>query len=213
MAIKHIKTSAKADGADNTLVQPSDWNAAHVSQFRVVTAGETLVESDAIVCVLASAQSFALPVSASIGAQFIVRNSTASTASALIDPGAGRSIDYAPGRSLAAAAVLACAPGETLRLVTRTASVFELAARQAVTLTASVTIAPAVNFEASVTVTAASITPTHRVLAWLTPNADWDADDLAGYTVTATPGTGSIDFLIAGPGPIGGTLDITYQWS
>lgn len=212
MPIRHLKVSGKADGSDTSLVQPSDWNAAHVCQFRVVSAGETLVESDPVVATISTAATFALPVSASVGSQFIVRNSTASTASALIDPGAGRSIDYAPGRSLAAA-VLACAPGETLRLVTRTASVFEVAARQAVTLTASVTIAPAVNFDASVTVTAASITPTHRVLAWLTPNADWDADDLAGYTVTATPGTGSIDFLIAGPGPIGGTFDITYQWS
>jgi hypothetical protein len=29
MAITHTFTSAKADGADATLVQPSDWNAAH----------------------------------------------------------------------------------------------------------------------------------------------------------------------------------------
>jgi hypothetical protein len=28
--IKHAKTSAKSDGGDNTLVQPSDWNAEHV---------------------------------------------------------------------------------------------------------------------------------------------------------------------------------------
>lgn len=30
MAIKHPFTSEKADGADNTLVQPSDWNADHI---------------------------------------------------------------------------------------------------------------------------------------------------------------------------------------
>lgn len=30
MAVKHAFTSAKADGADNTLVQPGDWNADHV---------------------------------------------------------------------------------------------------------------------------------------------------------------------------------------
>lgn len=30
MPIKHAKTSAKADGPDATLVQPSDWNAEHV---------------------------------------------------------------------------------------------------------------------------------------------------------------------------------------
>lgn len=30
MAIKHSKVSAKADGADTSLVRPSDWNASHV---------------------------------------------------------------------------------------------------------------------------------------------------------------------------------------
>lgn len=30
MPIKHAKVSAKADGGDTTLVQPSDWNAEHV---------------------------------------------------------------------------------------------------------------------------------------------------------------------------------------
>lgn len=29
MPITHIKVSAKSDGADATLIQPSDWNAAH----------------------------------------------------------------------------------------------------------------------------------------------------------------------------------------
>lgn len=28
--VKHLFESAKSDGADNTLVQPGDWNAAHV---------------------------------------------------------------------------------------------------------------------------------------------------------------------------------------
>jgi hypothetical protein len=30
VAIKHAKTSGKADGPDATLVQPSDWNADHL---------------------------------------------------------------------------------------------------------------------------------------------------------------------------------------
>lgn len=30
MAIKHSFVSEKADGADNTLVKPSDWNETHV---------------------------------------------------------------------------------------------------------------------------------------------------------------------------------------
>lgn len=36
MPIKHSKTSAKADGGDSTLVQPTDWNANH----QLPTAGE-----------------------------------------------------------------------------------------------------------------------------------------------------------------------------
>jgi len=31
MAVKHAFTSQKADGADPTLVKPSDWNADHVT--------------------------------------------------------------------------------------------------------------------------------------------------------------------------------------
>lgn len=31
--VKHSKVSGKSDGADSTLVRPSDWNADHVVQF------------------------------------------------------------------------------------------------------------------------------------------------------------------------------------
>ena len=53
MPITHIFASAKSDGADATLVQPGDWNAAHVSSdpvSAIVAAGaiantETVVTS------------------------------------------------------------------------------------------------------------------------------------------------------------------------
>jgi hypothetical protein len=38
MAIKHRFTSAKADGADNSLVQPGDWNDDHKFDHHVAVA-------------------------------------------------------------------------------------------------------------------------------------------------------------------------------
>ena len=73
---------------------------------------------------------------------------------------------------------------------------------------------PVANYaHATVNVVAAGVTPTSRVLAWLAPNADWDADDLVGYSVTAVPKTGSIDFCISGIAPLIGNFDIYYFWS
>lgn len=40
MAVKHAFTSAVADGADNTLVQPSDWNADHTIDDATITAAK-----------------------------------------------------------------------------------------------------------------------------------------------------------------------------
>ena len=37
MSIKHAFESAKADGADATLVRPSDWNAEHVTNLSKIT--------------------------------------------------------------------------------------------------------------------------------------------------------------------------------
>ena len=58
-----------------------------------------------------------------------------------------------------------------------------------------------------------AVTTVSRINAWLAPNSDWDADDLAGYLVTAVPKTGSIDFCISGIAPIVGNFDIYYFWS
>lgn len=43
MTITHTFTSPKADGADNTLVQPSDWNAAHT-----LAAGYTFLRTASV---------------------------------------------------------------------------------------------------------------------------------------------------------------------
>jgi hypothetical protein len=62
-------------------------------------------------------------------------------------------------------------------------------------------------------VAAAGVTTASRVNAWLAPNAEWDADELVGYTVTAVPKTGSIDFYLSGIAPLIGNFDIYYFWS
>lgn len=40
MAVKHAKTSAKADSADTTLVRPTDWNANHTVEAGTITDTE-----------------------------------------------------------------------------------------------------------------------------------------------------------------------------
>lgn len=73
---------------------------------------------------------------------------------------------------------------------------------------------PVANYaHATVNVVAAGVTTASRVLAWLAPNNDWDADDLVGYSVTAVPKTGSIDFCLSGIAPLIGNFDIYYFWS
>ena len=73
---------------------------------------------------------------------------------------------------------------------------------------------PVANYaHATVNVVAASVTTASRISAWLAPNNDWDADDLVGYSVTAVPKTGSIDFCLSGVAPLIGNFDIYYFWS
>lgn len=78
---------------------------------------------------------------------------------------------------------------------------------------ASLTISPAQMLEASSSVSVAGVTAASKVFAQLVPNTDWDADDLAGYAVVATPGVDSITFALSGPGPIVGTFSVVYLWS
>ncbi len=73
---------------------------------------------------------------------------------------------------------------------------------------------PVANYaHATVNVAATSVTTASRINAWLAPNNDWDADDLVGYSVTAVPKTGSIDFCLSGVAPLIGNFDIYYFWS
>ena len=78
---------------------------------------------------------------------------------------------------------------------------------------AAVSVTPAAMWEATASVSDAAITPASKVWAWLAPNSDWDADELAGYAVVATPAAGSITLALSGPGPIGGTFQVHYLWS
>lgn len=73
---------------------------------------------------------------------------------------------------------------------------------------------PVANYaHATVNVVEPAVTTVSRINAWLAPNSDWDADDLVGYSVTAVPKTGSIDFCISGIAPLVGKFDIYYFWS
>lgn len=96
--------------------------------WTVVTAGQPLADDAPLLAVIATTQTFPLPASPGVGDEFVVRNHSASTAGALVivDPGAGRSITYGAGQSLAAAETLTCERGETIHLVCRNATTFEL---------------------------------------------------------------------------------------
>lgn len=76
---------------------------------------------------------------------------------------------------------------------------------------ANVTITPAKYGQADVPVTDAAVTPASRIMAWLLPNDDWDADDLLDLEVCPTAGSGSVIFTVSRAGPIVGNLLIAYQ--
>lgn len=79
----------------------------------------------------------------------------------------------------------------------------------------SVTVSvPTAQFgSAFVTVSAAGVTPTSKIICFLVPNSDYDADDLNELSVTATPLTDNIEFSLSDHlgGPIVGSLDISYM--
>lgn len=53
MAIKHAKTSAKNDGADSSLVQPSDWNASHAIEAGTIVNADVAAAAEIAVSKLA----------------------------------------------------------------------------------------------------------------------------------------------------------------
>lgn len=77
--------------------------------------------------------------------------------------------------------------------------------------TATLTVSPAQYGQASVNVVNASATTLLSVIGMLVPNADWDADDLGDFEITATANAGSIEFCINRPGPIVGDFKVAYQ--
>lgn len=212
MPIRHAKISPKPNGADTTLVQPSDWNAGHLLQWRVVTAGETLAESDPVLALVLSLTTFSLPTNPAVGATYTVRNSAASANFVWVAPPTDTVLDVSHAFSIIPGERLVLRPGDTVQIVARAADRFEVVSRDASAAVLSVTISPAANFEASVSIADDAINVGARILAWLIPNADWDADELADYRVTASPENGQVVFQITAPGPIGGTFDIAYTW-
>jgi hypothetical protein len=74
---------------------------------------------------------------------------------------------------------------------------------------ANVTISPAKYGHATATITDARATPSHRCLIAVTPNADFDADDLSDVVVTAECGSGSIAVTLSSPVVVG-PYTLTY---
>jgi hypothetical protein len=65
-----------------------------------------------------------------------------------------------------------------------------------------------------VEVSLAGVTPTSVVTATLAPSADWDADDLEGFSIVVSRvGTDIVDLTINAPGPIGGVFRVVFTWS
>lgn len=81
----------------------------------------------------------------------------------------------------------------------------------ALTVTSTtVTVSPAEFYTCVEPVTDAAALITSKVMCWLEPNSDWDADDLAEFELFATPRAGAIDFTIGRTGPIVGSFTINY---
>lgn len=105
------------------------------SDYRVVTAGQTLADDDPLLTQITTPQTFTVPASPGIGDEYVVKNASVSTALASIDPGAGRQIVYGNGQSLPVADTLTVAAGEQAVLIVRTATSFELQTPGAVGVT------------------------------------------------------------------------------
>jgi hypothetical protein len=76
----------------------------------------------------------------------------------------------------------------------------------------SVTVSPPVktfaHYEVLVSVPSAS--PSSKVLCWLAPNDDFEADELCEYQLVATPLAAQIQFTISTLGAISGNFLIHY---
>lgn len=123
MPIRHRFESPVADESDADLVRPSNWNDTHAFPWRVVTAGEALVESDPVLAVITTTQDFPLPSSPSAGDIFILANARGSTAGALArvqTSGSQQIVDAPIGDDVT------LEPGETIYLVARSSTLLEI---------------------------------------------------------------------------------------
>lgn len=77
-------------------------------------------------------------------------------------------------------------------------------------VTINIAVTPAKYYEYSVGVTAIGVTVSSLVRCYIRPNADWDADELGGFDVIATPGANNIVFTITAPGVFVGNFAIVY---
>ena len=78
---------------------------------------------------------------------------------------------------------------------------------------ANFNFAPAKYSQTTQSIVEPGITTESLINAWITPNDEWDADDLVSYSVIAEPKLNAIDFHIFGIAPIVGKFNINYFWS
>jgi hypothetical protein len=62
-----------------------------------------------------------------------------------------------------------------------------------------------------VTVVDAASTALSKVSCYLSPNGDWDLDEIVEFSISAQPSEESIDFCIEREGPIVGAFTINYR--
>ncbi|HAI59344.1 MAG TPA: hypothetical protein DCM32_05645 [Xanthomonadaceae bacterium] len=199
------------------------------ADYTVVTAGQTLADDTPLLAVLATTATFHAPASPQVGEEYVVRNASSSAAGALavFDPGAGRSIAYGSGQSLAPGGTLSAARGEQIAVIVRSATVFELQTPGAVGPagpaggggvtggTGTITVTPAGGaLEWLETIPAAGVTPASRVEVRLAGATDADENDpemIELLGLWGTPGTGTITVGASFGRAVGGPINL--HWS
>ena len=94
----------------------------------IATTGQTLADDVPVLAVITTSQTFGVPATVTPGQTFVLGNSPASGAATLatFDPGAARQIAYGSGQVLPVGETVTLARGETISVVARTATVFDL---------------------------------------------------------------------------------------
>ena len=94
----------------------------------IATAGQTLADDAPVLAVITTSQTFGVPTTITAGQTFVLGNSPNSGAMAIAEfnPGASRQIAYGNGQVLPLGETVTLARGETISVVARTATVFDL---------------------------------------------------------------------------------------